>query len=361
MTFLLLRRLALACALALAAPAAAFAQSEGNLAAMVAAWAASGHADAKAEAFVHWNEEGEVPAQCATCHAGAGFRDFYGLDGTAAGTVDRKTEIGGVIDCDTCHAEGVDAITEVAFPSGVTLLALPDAGTCMTCHQGRASGLTVAGRSEGTEVDAVNPELSFLNPHYAAAAATNFGTEAKGLYEYPGQSYVGRFSHVRAAATCTGCHEPHTLEVRQPVCATCHEAAELADIRTSTGDYDGDGDITEGIAREIDTLKGMLAEAIAVYAADVAGTPIVYAEARYPYYFADLNGNGSADPEEASRDNAYKSWTPRLLAAAYNFQFVSKDPGSYAHNGWYVLQALHDSIADLASASDYEMPAIARP
>jgi hypothetical protein len=105
----------------------------------------------------------------------------------------------------------------------------------------------------------------------------------------------------------------------------------------------------------------MLAEEIAAYAQGVAGSPIVYSATAYPYFFVDANGNGTADEGEISRDNAYASWTPRLLAAAYNFQFVTRDPGGFAHNPEYTLQALHDSIADLATASGRPMPAIARP
>lgn len=361
MTFRTLLRLARSSALTLALPATAFAQSESSLAEMVSAWAASGHSDAEAEAFVHWNDEGEVPARCATCHATAGFLDFHGLDGSAVGTIDFKVELGGVVDCDACHAEGISGITEIAYPSGMSLPALEMAAPCMTCHQGRSSGPTLAAQTEGMEPDTVNPELSFTNPHYLVAAATIFGTEAKGLYEYSGQSYVGRFAHVPTAATCVGCHDPHSLEVKAEDCVACHATEVLTDIRTTMTDFDGDGDTTEGIAAEVAALQEVLAEAILAYGETVAGTPIVYAPTSYPYFFADLNGNGAADPDEATRDNAYKAWTPRLLAAAYNYQFVSKDPGSYAHNARYALQALHDSIADLASAVDFEMPPMVRP
>ncbi|MDH3264695.1 MAG: cytochrome C, partial [Paracoccaceae bacterium] len=241
MTFPLLRALALAAAAWVALPVGAAAQEAVSLSKIVEGWAASGHADAEAEAFVHWNAEGEVPPQCAVCHAGAGFRDFHGLDGSAPG-IEAPLPVGGVVDCDTCHAEGVAAITEIAFPSGISLPVLENAATCMTCHQGRSSGPTVAAASEGMEPDSVNPELSFLNPHYAAAAATNFGTEAKGLFEYPGQSYVGRFAHVPAASTCVGCHDPHSLEVKAEDCVACHATEVMADIRTTTTDFDGDGD-----------------------------------------------------------------------------------------------------------------------
>ena len=113
MTFSRASLLALLTALA---PSVLLAQ-EGGTAAAVQAWVQSAHGDAAAEAFAHWNDEGEVPAACAVCHSGAGFRDFHGLDGTAAGVIDQTIAPGGVVDCDTCHVEGVEAITEITIRS----------------------------------------------------------------------------------------------------------------------------------------------------------------------------------------------------------------------------------------------------
>ena len=84
----------------------AAAQSAPDIGAITGAWANSAHADAQAEAFSHWNEDGEIPENCAVCHSGEGFRAFYGLDGSEAGTIGHPVAIGGVVDCDTCHAEG---------------------------------------------------------------------------------------------------------------------------------------------------------------------------------------------------------------------------------------------------------------
>ncbi|MCP5116157.1 MAG: polyheme membrane-associated cytochrome C, partial [bacterium] len=53
------------------------------------------------------------------------------------------------------------------------------------------------------------------------------------------------------------------------------------------------------------------------------------------------------DPGEGIFPNRYATWTPRLLQAAYNYQYATKDPGGYAHNGAYVLQLLYDSLADI--------------
>ena len=86
------------------------------------------------------------------------------------------------------------------------------------------------------------------------------------------------------------------------------------------------------------------------YATDVTGSAIVYNGASHPYWFYDTNGNGVADPEESIRDNQYKSWTPNLLRAAYNYQYASKDPGVFAHNPDYILQILYDSIETMGGA-----------
>ena len=57
--------------------------------------------------------------------------------------------------------------------------------------------------------------------------------------------------------------------------------------------------------------------------------------------------NGQVDEGEAAYANRYAGWTPRLLRAAYNYQYATKDPGAFAHNGKYALQTLHDALEDL--------------
>ena len=74
------------------------------------------------------------------------------------------------------------------------------------------------------------------------------------------------------------------------------------------------------------TLEEKLYAAIQAYAKDVTKQPIVYTPDANPYFFIDTNGNGKADEDEANSDNRYADWTPRLLRAAYNYQYVQKDP-----------------------------------
>ncbi len=320
-------------------------------------WAASAHADAASESFTHWNEANprEVPVECAKCHSTPGFLDFLGADGSEAGKVDKAAPVGTVIFCEACHNPAAARLTSVVFPSGAEVKGLGDEARCMQCHQGRASTVAVddAIAKVGVGDDEVSADLSFINIHYYAAAATQFGTLAKGGYQYAGKSYDARFAHVEGFQTCVECHDPHSLQVRVEACTTCHPnvttVEDLKNVRMegSTKDYDGDGDVKEGIASEIQGLQAMLYQAIQAYAKEVSKTAIAYNPAAYPYFFVDANGNGQVDQEEANPQNQYNAWTPRLLRAAYNYQTSMKDPGAFVHGGKYIIQLLYDSIEDL--------------
>lgn len=337
------------------------AQSSDPRTEIVKKWLLSGHADATSEAFTHWNDEGEIPEGCATCHSGEGFRAFYGLDGSTTGIIEHPIKTGGVVDCETCHNDGVKTIQSVVFPSGIVVADIGSSATCMTCHQGRQSSIGISKAVTDMAEDEINPELTFINVHYKAAAATLLGTEVKGGYEYEGKTYMGRFSHAPEFTQCTDCHSPHTLEVQVSECVTCHKTEDPLTIRTSRVDFDGDGDLSTGISVEINSLHSALGTAIAAYADQVADAPIVYDDHQYPYFFNDSNGNGAVDDGEAIYPNRYQSWTPRLLKAAYNFQFVAKDIGAYAHNPHYALQILFDSMENLSQMAEMDMAEMTRP
>ena len=321
-------------------------------------WMGSGHADAEAEAFRHWDEDdpAEVPQNCAKCHSEGGHLDFLGVDGTEAGVVDNPASIDTTVSCVTCHNDVNLHKDSVVMPSGIELTDLGSEARCMECHQGRESTVSVNQFIEEVgleDEDTVSEDLRFRNIHYYAAAATKYGTLAKGGYEYEGMSYDGNFVHVEPFDTCVECHNSHTLELELEACATCHEgvasAEDLYEVRMagSTVDYDGDGDIEEGIYYELDGLRVLLNQAIQAYANEVSGTPIAYSSDSYPYFFVDANGDGEFDEGDV---DGYNAWTPRLLKAAYNYQTSKKDPGSYAHGGKYIIQLMHDSIMDLNQA-----------
>ena len=325
------------------------------------AWANSPHNDVTAEAFNHWNDADpkEIPTSCAKCHSTPGYQDYLGADGTEAGVVNNAAPVGTTIQCVACHNSATATLTSVTFPSGAEITGLGPSARCMVCHQGRESKVSVdqaiTDNGAADDVDKVVSDLSFINVHYFFAGATLYGSEAHGGYEYDGKSYDIKFAHVDGYDNCIACHDQHSLEVRVDQCAVCHDGVtskdDLKNIRMagSQVDYDGDGDVTEGISGEISGLRDMLMQAIQAYATEVAGAAIAYTPDSHPYFFVDTNGNGQVDQDEATRDNAYKSFTARLLKATYNYQFSVKDPGNYAHNGKYVIELLYDSIEDLNS------------
>jgi hypothetical protein len=336
----------------------------------LAEWQGSGHADVASEPFRHWDDAAEnpdgVPATCAKCHTSAGYQDFLGLDGSEAGKVDAAVPAADAqgVQCQACHNAGTISKTTVMFPSGIEITAGDDV-RCMECHQGRESKVSVDAQIEKfavTDVDAVvapikddqgnDVRFGFRNVHYYAAAATLYGGMTQGGYQYEGKTYDSKNTHVDGYASCTGCHDPHTLEVKVEQCSLCHEGvATVEDLKTirmvsSNPDYDGDGDVEEGMYYEIEGLQTALMAEIQKYAADKAGTGIVYDAAAYPYWFADADGDGAPDQGE-NGPTGYSTWTARLLKAAYNYQVSLKDPGAFAHGNKYIVQLLFDSIEDL--------------
>jgi hypothetical protein len=310
----------------------------------------AGHFAGASEPWRHWDEDGKVSGSCSKCHSGTGL-PFFIQEG-----VNASQPVSNGLMCTTCH-DAMPAFTRyevktALFPSGAKLdTGNLDSNLCISCHQGRESTMSVNTKIAGLDLDTVSSKVTFSNVHYFAAGATLFGSQAKGAYEYAGKTYEGRLKHVSSFDTCTECHETHTGEVKAQGCASpfCHGNMKIQFVRKDQRDFDGDGNKTEGIAQEIAGVAEVLYAAIQSYATTVAKAPIVYDGHASPYFFKDTNGDGKVDPGEAVSANRYASWTPRLLCAAYNYQYVQKDPGAFAHNPRYVIQAMYDSISDLGT------------
>jgi hypothetical protein len=337
-----------------------------------------GHFAGSEDAFRHWDEDGEVSSRCSKCHSADGL-PLWAEEGVV---ITQKISNG--FQCETCHG-GEEwparyAFTSVTFPSGarVSLVEGDESGLCMQCHQGRESGADVdkaiadgladaaearveavkayeEKKAAGEEVEelpeepdpdnTILPGTRFLNIHFFAAGATRYGSEAGGGYEYADKEYVGLFPHVPGYDTCMTCHDAHELEVQTDACFTCHAGVDdVHDVRMSTVDFDGDEDAAEGIYGEISTLKEILYDSIVAYSIETETTNEVKYLGYYPYW-------GSAN------DGEDLVWTPTLLRAAYNYQFASKDPGGFVHNGAYVLQLLYDSIEAIGG----DVSAMTRP
>lgn len=323
-------------------------------------WLSGAHADLTSPAFSYWNdlEPPLIPKGCAKCHSRTGFEDFLGVDGSAAGQVDRPHPVGTVIDCAACHNEAFTNKTTVMMPSGIELHTAVDETRCTECHQGRQStvGIDTMIKNAGASLDTVSDALDFARTHNNPGVALKYGTAAKGGYEYAGLAYDSEFAHVPGYRTCTQCHNPYTLTVKVEECQQCHAevktTADLVKIRMagSAVDYNGNGNIDEGISAEITALQAMLYQGIQKYARQVSRHALVHTLDIYPYFFNDLNQNGALEPSEAVYDNRFLAWTPRLLRAAYNYETSLRDAGAYAHNPKYVIQLLYDAIASLNQA-----------
>ena len=318
-----------------------------------ALWAASAHAGVSGVAFSRWNVElsGEAAVVCARCHTSAAFQEF-----SASGKVNGSYKSSSVITCEACHNQATLAFSEVKFPSGAVVKGLGREAVCLACHQGAAAGIQVDEAIQKAQVgedDRPNKTLEFSDVHASTAGAASYGKQVGGGYEYAGKAYDAHFEHAGGQAACQDCHNPHSLQLEVSACKKCHpgvtKAADfrLVRMQSSHVDYDGDGNLKEGVAAEIEGLRAILYASIQAYAKEVAGTAIVYGAEVEPYWFADSNGDSKSDPAELQPGNKYPAFTVRLLRAVYNYHFSMKDPGGYAHGGKYIIELLYDSIDSL--------------
>ena len=335
-------------------------------------WASSGHGHISADPWRYWDPDGAVysdPAGCAKCHGASAGPDTGFLQYAATGANADAAPLPLGLDCVGCHGDPFNVGTifalpgtypelePVLFPSGDTATYNNASNLCMTCHQGRESGASVDDAMPNMEVQAPTDYDSFgiVQIHYFAAAATLFGSDVAGGYEYgtiPGAGGAGGAptyrgeneftSHGTVLNDCIACHmnadvgddKNHTFMPVPADCATCHgnPPPSFPELTGTPG--------ANYLA--IQALQDELLAAIKAYAN--AGTPglpqaspVIYDDVEYPYWFYD-NGMGPIFP------NAYQDFDREMLRAAYNYQTSRKDPGAYIHNGAYMRQLLNDSI-----------------
>jgi hypothetical protein len=206
--------------------------------------------------------------------------------------------------------------------------------------------------------------------HYLPAAATLFGMKG---YEYSGKTYAGEHTfHVMAG--CVGCHMAednspledvggHTFHMAHGstentnFCAdSCHPSMGALDDPgefAHGSDWDGNGGTVSAKAEVAYLLTVLLHDAIEVYDSNNDATPDVYHFEDYPY-FQLFHLDEEGEPIDANNDTipdySTQTWKPASAKAAFNWQFIYKDPGAYAHNPKYAVQLLRDSYNDLAYA-----------
>jgi hypothetical protein len=240
------------------------------------------------------------------------------------------------------------ALASIVFPSGDEASFDNASNMCMGCHQGRSSKVQVDNATPNSTVQSPTDydSYNFINIHYYAAAATLFGTDVRGGYEYDTETYRGQNTFVglhtldgRTLVDCIGCHlnasdeasdkKRHTFLPQVKDCNLCHSGQDFQDLSGSPGDN----------FREIEILVEDVFAAIRDYGENglPQPSPVIYDPSAYPYWFKD-NGMG------ANYGNRYTDFDFDMLTAAYNFQVALKDPAGYIHNGGYIEQLLFDSI-----------------
>jgi hypothetical protein len=299
-------------------------------------WARSGHADYLANGIGGYKDRlDRTPATaaeynsvsnaaCVSCHTGAGYVDnLAGRSSTAHFIPPTEKNF---LNCTTCHDSAATAaskhvrqIATVTFPSGLSVSTGGNSKICFTCHAGRKSKANVDGAVSTGGVY----NFGDVDPHLLPAAAILYGPQARGGYEYPAKSYSVGLSH--AVPSCAGCHMAgpsgnwdlggHALsmevgsEKNTSGCVRCHG---------SITDFDLNARDREGL---LISLQENLADALTLTG---VGKRVPFVS---PYF-----------------DNIS---TPAQLRAAYNYKFVSGDPGAYVHNWRYAAQLLYDSLDEL--------------
>ena len=300
-------------------------------------WARSGHADyldggigGYADRLIRNDNTAEAynsasNTACVSCHTGNGYVDNLARKAPTPHFIPPTER--NFLNCTTCHdsaapaaSEHVRQIDNVVFPSGLSVTTGGNSKVCFTCH---------AGRKSKASVDAAVPTGGVYNfgdvdPHFLPAAAILYGPQAQGGYEYAGKSYTVDESH--ALPSCAGCHMAagpsgnwnlggHSLVMES---GTALNTTECIQCHGNVASFDVLGNDREGTLTVLLDLLGTSLAAKGVVIADPFVSP----------YFTNIT-------------------TQAELRAAYNYKFVSSDPGAHVHNWWYAAQLLYDSLDDL--------------
>ncbi|MCR4309461.1 MAG: hypothetical protein NUW14_05495, partial [Deltaproteobacteria bacterium] len=308
-------------------------------------WARSGHADYLDNGIGGYGDRrnrndntvaeynSASNAACIPCHTGEGYVAFLAGEAPVARFIPPTEK--NFLNCVTCHDSGAPAasqhvrqIASVVFPSGLSVTTGGNSKVCFKCH---------AGRNSKASVDAAVPVGGVFNfgdvdPHHLPSAAILHGPLAGGGYEYAGRDYTNILSVVHISASCVTCHMSaapagnwnlggHALAMTDgaalntTACSSigCHGPVTSFDVR---------GTNPRGT---LNSLLGLLDTALAAKGV-VKADPFVYP------YFTNIT-------------------TQAELRAAYNYRFVSGDPGAHVHNYWYAAQLLYDSLDELDDGS----------
>ena len=207
-------------------------------------------------------------------------------------------------------------------------------GPCVTCHLGPEKSHTFVPVERSGYYDGGNTALT----QYQTSAATGLA------YRFPINQQIVEISN---EATCGKCHgqlsaapkwDPASLEVKK-----------------------------DGFRRAMYVFKQVLEHScIGVVAPDTCSATslafpntagigyggLIFTADDNPYFFRDgfvgtnRTGvvNGKTDAAEVNRGSAFRFTDVGILGAAYNYNYLYRENGAFAHNSLYVKRLIYDSI-----------------
>jgi hypothetical protein len=342
-------------------------------------WAQSAHAGRigtatpdTATVWGHYDwDQTSSRGSCQRCHTATGAMNFLSAPATYNSANNDFSHLSGwtatnkqsnqneLLYCRGCHSDistgalrNPGAITEVyaaatsGNTAGTATVIYPDAfasNVCMVCHLGREVGANV---KNDNDADGVR---SFINSHYLAAGGMVFGEAG---YEYDGEDYTGWDSPAKhgrhgdvtrfgTAGPCVTCHmtsaEPHKFEVVQKDAAGVITAVSTTACDTCHGNMN---------AAWLEERKETFHEALEVLNQALLAKGIEFKPA-YPYFYKV--GTTTAFTDWAGV-YGLENWK-NTMGAAFNYNLLEHDPGAYAHNRYYALKLIADSVDFLADGA----------
>ncbi len=359
-------------------------------------WAEAGHGDVNGAA---WADEDFKTAStsCIRCHTSTGYVNYvssgYTLPTALWATAGDKGRE--VLTCKACHNNdsfSVRAASAFTAPynGGASPAVFPDADVsnlCIACHSGRESGDTINALTSLTNV-------SFKNPHYAAAAGTMYvktgfktlaaasdaaqtcsssgctnttygatltssdegGKITSTHRKFGSTAMIGDHgitaddTTMLSGGPCTTCHmanNRHTwsaidANAFNSVCIKCHDEEGGVPL---TADNFGELFIEEQALPFNNALAVALNRLLARFS-------ISYDPATYPYFFDELL------PLVDGKKQAVKDWTrgkttggnpdhafgKKVMGACFNIQLFKKEPAAYVHARTFARRLIYDTI-----------------
>jgi len=274
---------------------------------------------------------------------------------------------------------------------------LAGSNVCMTCHVGREIGDTIKGVMDSTLVSAGTVSInfsnqSFINSHYLTAGGQLFTVTG---YEFDGRNYnnidayrhdkigtpatleLAPFVNTGSNGPCIGCHmsrpNKNGNHLFLPVSRSTTTIGQITGIASEVC-FNCHGPSPSLILDMVNEEKRQFKGAMEALGDQLASQRGYYFFPYNPYFFVTNSYNTTYVETGACNQNLpIKNWqtggtstftwdpvklsctsaagtagTPGTgknnMGAAFNFNLLEHDPGSYVHNRMYVKRLIYDSI-----------------